>query len=124
MKVHIPERQLLMFETQFSDILNREHELLRAARLIDWDNIHDTLSAYYSLRGRQGKSIRLMVGIHILKHRYNCSDERAVEMLHENAYWQCFCGFNSFPAWTDYGSHIPGEVSESNRHGRDERDKK
>jgi len=96
MKVHIPERQLLMFETQFSDVLNPEHELLRAARLIDWDNIHDTLSAYYSLRGRQGKSIRLMVGIHILKHRYNCSDERAVEMLHENAYWQCFCGFNSF----------------------------
>jgi IS5 family transposase len=37
-----------------------------------------------------------MVGIHILKHRYDCSDERAVEMLHENAYWQCFCGFNSF----------------------------
>jgi IS5 family transposase len=37
-----------------------------------------------------------MVGIHILKHRYDCSDERAVEMLHENAYWQCFCGFNTF----------------------------
>jgi IS5 family transposase len=37
-----------------------------------------------------------MVGIHILKHRYNCSDERAVSMLHENAYWQSFCGFNSF----------------------------
>jgi IS5 family transposase len=37
-----------------------------------------------------------MVGIHILKHRYDCSDERAVEMLHENAYWQSFCGFNSF----------------------------
>lgn len=96
MKVHIPERQLLMFETQFSDVLNPEHELLRAAHLIDWDSIHDTLSAYYSPLGRQGKSIRLMVGIHILKHRYNCSDERAVETLHENAYWQCFCGFNSF----------------------------
>lgn len=85
-----------MFETQFSDVLNPEHELLRAARLIDWDSLHDTLSAYYCPRGRQGKSIRLMVGIHILKHRYNCSDEGAVEMLQENAYWQCFCGFNSF----------------------------
>jgi IS5 family transposase len=51
---------------------------------------------YYSPLGRQGKPIRLMVGIHILKHRYDCSDERAVEMLHENAYWQCFCGFNTF----------------------------
>jgi IS5 family transposase len=96
MKVHIPERQLLMFETQFSDVLNPKHELLCAARLIDWDSIHDALSAYYSPLGRQGKPIRLMVGIHILKHRYDCSDERAVEMLHENAYWQYFCGFNSF----------------------------
>jgi IS5 family transposase len=96
MKVHIPERQLHMFETLFSDVLNPDHELLRAARLIDWDGLHEALSVYYSPLGRQGKSIRLMVGIHILKHRYDCSDERAVEMLHENAYWQCFCGFNTF----------------------------
>ena len=85
-----------MFETLFSDVLHPEHELLRAAHLIDWDGLHDVLISYYSPLGRQGKSIRLMVGIHILKHRYNCSDERAVEMLHENAYWQCFCGFNTF----------------------------
>lgn len=85
-----------MFETLFKDVLNPEHELLRAAHLIDWDGLHEALSVYYSPLGRHGKSIRLMVGIHILKHRYNCSDDRAVEMLHENAYWQCFCGFNTF----------------------------
>jgi transposase, IS5 family len=96
MKTDLPERQLLMFDTLFTDVLNPEHELLRAARLIDWDGLHEALSVYYSPLGRHGKSIRLMVGIHILKHRYNCSDDRAVEMLHENAYWQCFCGFNSF----------------------------
>jgi len=85
-----------MFETLFTDVLNPEHELLCAARLMDWDGLHEALSVYYSPVGRHGKSIRLMVGIHILKHRYNCSDDRAVEMLHENAYWQCFCGFNTF----------------------------
>lgn len=85
-----------MFETFFSDILNPEHELLRSALLIDWDGLQDALNIYYSPLGRQGKSIRLMVGIHLLKHRYNCSDEQAVETLHENSYWQCFCGFNSF----------------------------
>jgi IS5 family transposase len=85
-----------MFETLFSDILDPDHELIRAAVLIDWDRLHETLSAYYSPLGRHGKPIRLMVGIHILKHRYNGSDDRAVEMLHENAYWQCFCGFNTF----------------------------
>ena len=85
-----------MFETLFADVLKADHELLRAARLIDWDGLDEALSVYYSPIGRHGKSIRLMVGIHILKHRYNCSDDRAVEMLHENAYWQCFCGLNTF----------------------------
>jgi IS5 family transposase len=96
MKTHIPERQLHMFETYFSDILNPEHELLRAASLIDWDGLQEALGVYYSPLGRQGKAIRLMVGIHLLKHRYNCSDEQAVETLHENSYRQSFCGFNSF----------------------------
>jgi IS5 family transposase len=85
-----------MFETRFTDHLNPDHELLRAARLIDWDRLHEGLLKYYGLLGRSGKPIRLMVGLHILKHRYNCSDERAVEELHENAYWQCFCGFETF----------------------------
>ena len=48
-----------MFETLFSDVLNSEHELFRAARLIDWDNLHDALSMYYSPVGRHEKPIRL-----------------------------------------------------------------
>jgi len=76
-----------MFETLFSDYLDSEHELLCAAQLIDWDGLHEALSSYYSPLGRSGKPIRLMVGIHILKHRFNCSDDRAVEELHENVYW-------------------------------------
>ena len=96
MSLQETERQLPMFELRFADRLNPNHELLRAAQLIDWDSLQDTLSKYYSLLGRSGKPIRLMVGLHILKHRYNCSDERAVEELHENAYWQCFCGFEIF----------------------------
>jgi len=95
-----------MFETLFSDVLNSDHELLRAAKLIDWDGLHDALCAYYSPLGRQGKSIRLMVGIHLLKHRYDCSDERVVEMLHENAYWQCFCGFNTFQSGQIWKPHL------------------
>lgn len=96
MSIQDTERQLPMFEMRFADHLNPDHELLRAARLIDWDRLHESLSSYYSPLGRSGKPIRLMVGLHILKHRYNCSDERAVEELHENAYWQCFCGFETF----------------------------
>ena len=96
MSISVSERQLPMFEQKFVDYLNPDHELLRAAGLIDWGRLHDALRVYYSPLGRTGKPLRLMVGIHILKHRYNCSDERAVEELHENAYWQCFCGFEVF----------------------------
>jgi len=63
---------------------------LCAAKSIDWDKLHEALSSYYSPAGRSGKPLRLMVGIHILKHRHNASDETAVDMLHENAYWQAF----------------------------------
>ena len=84
-----------MFETLFTDYLNPDHELFHA-RLIEWDDLHDALYPYYSPLGRSGKAVRLMVGLHILKHRYSCSDERAVEELQENAYWQYFCGFHSF----------------------------
>lgn len=96
MSLQSTERQLPMFELRFADRLNPDHELMRAAALIDWDSLQEVLSKYYSPLGRSGKPIRLMVGLHILKHRFNCSDERAVEELHENAYWQCFCGFETF----------------------------
>jgi len=85
-----------MFELNFADLLDPNHELMRAAKLIDWDELHEALRFYYSTLGRQGKPIRLMVGLQLLKHNYNCSDERAVEQLHENTYWQCFCGFEHF----------------------------
>ena len=85
-----------MFELNFADLLDADHELLRAASLIDWDQLHERLRSYYSILGRHGKPIRLMVGLQLLKHHYDCSDERAVEQLHENAYWQCFCGFEHF----------------------------
>jgi len=85
-----------MFELNFADLLDSSHELMRAKKLIDWDQLHEALRSYYSTRGRHGKPIRLMVGLHLLKHHYNCSDERAVEELHENAYWQSFCGFKCF----------------------------
>jgi IS5 family transposase len=85
-----------MYVTLFSEILNPDHELIQAARLIDWNGLEQALRPFYSPLGRNGKPIRLMVGIHILKHRYNVSDEQAVESLHENAYWQCFCGFHAF----------------------------
>ena len=45
--------------------------------------------------GAPAKSIRLLVGLHYLKHAFNESDESLLERWVENPYWQHFCGFTT-----------------------------
>ena len=85
-------RQYSFDDWLFRKFIDRSNELVRLSERIDWSRIHEALSSYYSTRGRQAKDIRLMVGLHILKHRYDLSDEAVVTMLHENIYWMYFCG--------------------------------
>lgn len=73
--------------------LNPEHELLELAGRIGWEEIAHRIRKYYKIRGRRAKPVRLMVGLQILKHRYNLSDEGVVLQLHENVYWQAFWGW-------------------------------
>lgn len=51
---------------------------------------------YCSDNGRPAKSIRLMVGLLMLKHIRNLSDESVVERWSENACYQYFCGQQDF----------------------------
>ena len=96
MQVRHPDRQIPLFRTGFFEALNPGHELVRAARRIDWKGLHRSLLPCYSTIGRSGKPTRLMAGLHFLKLRFGCSDAAAVEELHENVYWQYFCGLTSF----------------------------
>jgi transposase, IS5 family len=75
-------------------LLDPSHELLVLAQQIDWEAITDALRPYYHRLGRYAKPIRLMVGLHLLKHRLNLSDVRVVQGLHENLYWMTFCGID------------------------------
>jgi len=93
------EYQYDIFEAVFQYPLHPRHELILLGNRIDWDNIQDRLSTYYSSMGRQAKDIRLMVGLHILKHRFNLSDEKVVKGLHENVYWMSFCGVSLKPRY-------------------------
>ena len=43
---------------------------------------------------RPGNAIRLMVGLHYLKHAFDESDESVIERWVENPYWQYFCGYD------------------------------
>jgi transposase, IS5 family len=86
--------QLSIVSGLIEEQLDPKHELLVLARKLDWYAIHKTVRTYYKLRGRNGKDSRLMVGLLILKHRFDLSDEEAVAGLKENLYWRVFCGLD------------------------------
>ncbi|HYA87780.1 MAG TPA: transposase, partial [Nitrospirota bacterium] len=84
--------QYSIFAWVFKHQLDPDHELVRLATRMDWDALTERLSRHYSRRGRRAKSVRLMIGLHLLKHLHDLSDEDVTAGLHENIYWMHFCG--------------------------------
>uniref|UniRef100_UPI003217040F IS5 family transposase n=1 Tax=uncultured Draconibacterium sp. TaxID=1573823 RepID=UPI003217040F len=88
--------QLSIFDTPLKRFINLKHELCILAEQIDWDSIEKEFSVYYSETGRPSVPIRRMVGLLLLKHIYNLSDEAMVDRWIENPYWQYFSGEKVF----------------------------
>lgn len=87
----------MSFFYSFEDMLNPKHPLFILANAIDWENFEKEFSPLYCQdNGRPAKPIRLMVGLLMLKHIRNLSDESVVEQWSENSYYQYFCGAQSF----------------------------
>ena len=79
------------------DSLNPHHPLYILAHQVDWDMFERAFTPLYCLdNGTPAKPIRLMVGLLILKHVRNLSDESVVEQWAENNYYQYFCGNQEF----------------------------
>ena len=74
------------------DQLNPKHPLLQLSEQIDWSVFDDEFSPLYSHLGKPSKHIRLMVGLSILKHMENLSDEVLVQRWVQNPYYQAFTG--------------------------------
>ena len=74
------------------DQLNPKHPLLQLANRIDWSFFEDEFSPLYSHRGKPSKPIRLMVGLSILKHLEDLSDEVLIQHWVQNPYYQAFTG--------------------------------
>ena len=73
--------------------LNQKHPLYLLSNKIDWRVFEEAFSPLYCEdNGRPCKPIRRMVGLLILKHVRNVSDESVVEQWQENVYYQYFCG--------------------------------
>lgn len=86
-----------LFRSRLDQILNRRHSLCRLADSIDWPFFEREFGSLYTENfGRPGLPIRLLVGLHYLKHAFNVSDESVVDQFLENPYWQYFCGFEYF----------------------------
>jgi len=86
--------QFDLFQANFKQILNLNHELCLLADAIDWSGFNDQFANCYSEdMGRPGNAIRLMVGLHYLKHAFDESDESVIDRWVENPYWQYFCGY-------------------------------
>jgi len=88
--------QLSIFDTPLERFINLEHELCVLSSQIDWDSIDKEFSVYFSEIGRPSVPIRRMVGLLLLKHIYNLSDEAIVDRWIENPYWQYFSGEKVF----------------------------
>ena len=81
-----------MFFT-LEDQLNAQHPLYILANKIDWEMFEDRFKVLYSQdNGCPCVPIRRMVGLLIIKHLRNISDESVVEQWQENVYYQYFCG--------------------------------
>ncbi len=86
-----------LFRSRLDQMLDRQHELYRLADQIDWSFFEREFGPLYSVKmGRPGVPIRLLVGLHYLKHAFIESDESVVARFVENPYWQHFCGFEFF----------------------------
>lgn len=93
----INNSQSELFKNRLSDELNPKHELRQLSTLIPWESLEEEFSEMYTDKGVGGqppKPVRLIVGLLLLQHMHDLSDENVVRMWVENPYWQHFCGYD------------------------------
>ena len=92
---HSPEIDL--FRQELASLINIQHPLVQLASKIDWAACEQRFSSLYAPGvGRPGHPIRLMLGLQLLKHTSNLSDEEVVAIWVDNPYWQYLCGAQYF----------------------------
>ena len=92
-----PSSELELFQAHLDQILDHDNPLFKLAGQIDWSVFEDEFGPlYHPGKGRPGLPIRLLVGLHYLKHAFDESDESVAARFLENPYWQHFCGFEYF----------------------------
>jgi IS5 family transposase len=82
-----------LFNTFLKDIIDLNHPMVRLADSIDWGSFEKVLApSFCEESGRPSIPVRMMVGMHYLKHMAGVSDEEVLAGWLENPYWQYFTG--------------------------------
>ena len=91
------KREQDLFRLELVNLVDPEHVLVKLSDQMEWSAFASEFGPLYAEgKGRPGIAIRLMVGLHYLKHAFNLSDEAVVARWVENPYWQYFCGEQYF----------------------------
>lgn len=85
-----------LFRHRLENLIDRRHELVKLAAVIDWERFDGEWGEAFCEHGRPAIATRLIAGLHYLKHTYGLSDEQVVQRWAENPYWQYFCGERYF----------------------------
>jgi transposase, IS5 family len=98
MKPKKPERSETddLFRLRLEHIIDLKHPLVQLAHETDWSFFEAAIEPLYAEHGRPGVPVRFMVGLHILKHTFNLSDEEVCDRWVENPYYQYFTGEEYF----------------------------
>lgn len=98
MKYTTDEGQKTLFHAGLFDAeLPTGNELVRMAQEIDWEAMTGIVGKKYSwTRGRNSKSLRMMIALEIAKRKLGLSDRDIVEQLKVDISLKYFCGFDSF----------------------------
>ncbi len=85
-----------LFRARLDQIINMRHELVTLGAAIDWDWIDAELAGAFSENGRPAVPTRFMIGLLLLKHVFDLSDEAVCERWVCDPYFQHFTGEEFF----------------------------
>jgi len=100
-------RSLSLFKTPFEQSLSAKNRWVRMADLVPWDKLAGVFLASMSQgEGRPSVDLRIVLGVLLVKHIEDLSDERTIEYIQENIYAQYFVGLSSFQTEPVFVPHL------------------
>lgn len=95
-----PEKQLPLFVDfylPFGGRLRADNRWVKLANIIPWDEIEEKYASLFTEgKGVPAKSVRMALGVLIIKEKCGYSDRETVEQIMETPYLQYFIGLKGF----------------------------